>query len=82
MREHGVLIEIQQAQKKGDNVEYLPANAISGRPGGGNDDETFAAAKNVILFLNICAKQLAVKLIVDKAVDERAARSKQILCCR
>jgi hypothetical protein len=37
-------------------VEYLPANAISGRPGGGNDDETFAAAKNVILFLNICAK--------------------------
>jgi hypothetical protein len=36
-------------------VEYLPANAISGRPGGGNDDEAFAATKNVIFFLNICA---------------------------
>lgn len=31
----------------------LPANAISGSSGGGNDDETFAAAKNVNLFLNI-----------------------------
>lgn len=40
----------------GDNLKYWPANAISGRSGGGNDDEAFAAAKNVNLFLNICAK--------------------------
>lgn len=40
----------------GDNSKYLPANAISGRSGGGNDDEAFAAAKNVNLFLNICPK--------------------------
>lgn len=33
--------------------KILPANAISGRFGGGNDDETFAAAKKSNLFLNI-----------------------------
>lgn len=36
------------------NLKYPPANAISGNLGGGNDDEAFAAAKNVNLFLNIC----------------------------
>lgn len=35
-----------------NKAENQPANAISGRSGGGNDDETFAAAKNVKLFLN------------------------------
>jgi hypothetical protein len=35
-------------------MQSLPANAISGRPGGGNEDETFAAAKNVNLFQKIC----------------------------
>lgn len=32
----------------------LPANAISGTSGNGNDDDTFAAAKNVNLFRNTC----------------------------
>lgn len=32
--------------------EQLPANAISGSSGDGNDDETFAAAEKVNLFLN------------------------------
>lgn len=35
-------------------IKTLPANAISGRLGGGNDDETFAAAKNSNLFLKTC----------------------------
>lgn len=35
-------------------LKTLPANAISGRLGGGNDDETFAAAKNSNLFLKTC----------------------------
>jgi len=35
-------------------LKTLPANAISGRLGGGNDDETFAAAKKSNLFLKTC----------------------------
>lgn len=35
-------------------LTILPANAISGRSGGGNDEEIFAAAKNSNLFLNAC----------------------------
>lgn len=35
-------------------IMSLPANAISGRTGGGNDDEILAAAKNSNLFLNTC----------------------------
>lgn len=33
-----------------------PANAISGRSAGGNDEETLAAAKNSNLFLNTYRK--------------------------
>lgn len=38
----------------GNNLNAVPANAISGTSGGGNEDETFAAAKNSNLFLNTC----------------------------
>lgn len=58
----------KQAEKKDENSKHLPANAISGRSGGGNDDEAFAAAKNVNLFLNICAIQLALMLTINKAL--------------
>lgn len=37
--------------------KYAPANAISGRSGGGNDEESLAAAKNANLFLNTCKKK-------------------------
>jgi hypothetical protein len=44
-------------------LKTLPANAISGRLGGGNDDETFAAAKNSNLFLKTCLRLLEQKII-------------------
>lgn len=47
-------------------MKSIPANAISGRSGGGNEEETFAAAKNVNLFLNICVRQLAPVLVINK----------------
>lgn len=47
-----------QIAKQVQNFEYIPANAISGKSGVGKDDETFAAAKKVNLFLNTCGLQL------------------------
>jgi hypothetical protein len=44
-------------------LKTLPANAISGRLGGGNDDETFAAAKNSNLFLKTCLRLSEQKII-------------------
>jgi len=40
-------------------LNAVPANAISGTSGGGNEDETFAAAKNSNLFLNTCKWAIA-----------------------
>lgn len=51
---------------KSSHLKFIPANAISGRSGGGNEEETFAAAKKVSLFLNICIRQLTQLLVIDK----------------
>lgn len=50
---HKYILQAKQ-RKRLTNMKYLPANAISGRSGAGNEDEIFAAAKNSNLFLKIC----------------------------
>lgn len=54
---------------------YLPAKAISGMSGGGKDDETFAAAKKVNLFLNICVLQLVPTRNMIRRIVERKKSS-------